>query len=194
MSLKIMTAKPSRPYFSGNSAANWFREYSFGAPYIFMAESLNGGAVSFDFKINTSTKMEDKIMDVMKLATGLLAKQLGGNNDAIGGVMNSLIGGGDKMDIGSLVSGLQSKGLGDVASSWLGDGENAAISADQLKGVLGESEVAQAAAQLGTDEGSLLDSLSSALPQMVDQSSKGGSLLDSVGGIGGIAGMAKKFL
>lgn len=133
-------------------------------------------------------------MDIMKLATGMLAQKLGGNNAAISGVMNSLIGGGDKMDIGSLVSGLQSKGLGDVASSWLGDGDNAEISADQLKDVLGAEQVSAAAAELGTDEGSLLDSLKDALPQMVDKSSSGGSLLDSVGGIGGLAGMAKKFL
>ena len=64
-------------------------------------------------------------MDIMNLAKGLIAKKLGGNSDAIGGVLDSLLGDGDKMDIGSLVSGFQSKGLGDVASSWLGDGENA---------------------------------------------------------------------
>ena len=130
----------------------------------------------------------------MKLAQGMLVQKLGGDNAAIGGVLNSLIGGGDKMDIGGLVSGLQSKGLGDVASSWMGDGANAEISADQLKDVLGGEKVAQAAAQLGTDEGSLLENLKGAIPQMVDQSSKGGSLLDSVGGIGGLAGMAKKFM
>lgn len=133
-------------------------------------------------------------MDVMNLAQGLLAKKLGADSGAIGGVMNSLIGGGDKMDIGGLVSGLQSQGLGDIASSWMGDGANEAISADQLKEVLGGEQVAQAAAQLGTDEGSLLDGLKDALPQMVDKSSSGGSLLDAVGGIGGLAGMAKKFL
>jgi len=133
-------------------------------------------------------------MDIMNLAKGMLAKKLGGNSDAIGGVMDNLLGGGDKMDIGGLVSGLQSKGLGDVASSWLGDGENAEISADQLKDVLGAEKVTEAAAQLGTDEGSLLDGLKDAIPQMVDKSSSGGSLLDSVGGIGGLAGMAKKFL
>lgn len=133
-------------------------------------------------------------MDIKKLAVGMLAQKLGGNNAAIGGVMDSLLGGGDKMDIGSLVSGFQEKGLGDVASSWLGDGENAPISADQLKDVLGGDQVAEAAAKLGTDEGSLLSGLQDALPQLIDKSSSGGSLLDSVGGVGGLAGMAKKFL
>jgi len=133
-------------------------------------------------------------MDIMKLATGVLAQKIGGNNPAISGVLNNLIGGGNKMDIAGLVSGLQSKGLGDVASSWMGDGDNAEVSADQLKEVLGAEQVSAAAAELGTDEGSLLDGLKDALPQMVDKSSSGGSLLDSVGGIGGLASMAKKFL
>lgn len=133
----------------------------------------------------------------MKLASGMLSQKLGaqgGNNAAIEGVLNNLIGGGDKMDLGGLVSGLQAKGLGDMASSWLGDGDNAEVSADQLKDALGAEQISAAAAQLGTDEGSLLDGLKDALPQMVDKSSQGGSLLDSVGGIGGLAGMAKKFL
>jgi len=96
-------------------------------------------------------------MDLMNLAQGMLAKKLGGDSGAIGGVLDSLVGGGDKADLGGLLSGLKEKGLGDVASTWLGDGENAPISVDQLKDVLGGDKVSAAAAQLGTDEGSLLD-------------------------------------
>jgi len=138
--------------------------------------------------------MKDMIMDIMKLAQGMLAQKLGGNNAAVGLALNSLLGQGDKMDIGSLVSGFKEKGMGDVAESWLGDGENAPVSADQLKEVLGAEKVAQAASELGTDEGSLLSGLQDALPQMVDKASSGGSLLGSLGGVGGLAGMAKKFL
>jgi len=130
-------------------------------------------------------------MDIMKLATGMLAQKLGGNNAALGGVLNKLLGSGDTADLGGLLSGLQEKGLGDVASSWLGDGENQEISAEQLRGVLDSEKVSQAAAELGTDENTLLESLKDAIPQMVDKSSSGGSLLDSVGGLGGLA---KKFL
>jgi len=135
--------------------------------------------------------MEDINMDIMNLAKGMLAQKLGADSDAIGGAMDSLLGDGDKLDLGSLVSGFQSKGLGDVASSWLGDGDNTPISADQLKGVLGSEKITQAAAQLGTNENALLDGLKDALPQLIDKSSSGGSLLGSLGGLGG---MAKKFL
>ena len=133
-------------------------------------------------------------MDIQSIAMKMLADKLGGNSDAIGGVMNSLIGSGDKMDLGGLVGQLQSKGLGDVAESWLGDGANAEISADQLQDVLGADQVASAAEQLGADKGALLAGLQQALPQLGDKSSSGGSLLDSVGGLGGVASMAKKFL
>ena len=130
-------------------------------------------------------------MNIANLAKGMLSDKLGGNPDAIGDVMDSLLGDGDKADLGSLVSGLQSKGLGDIAGSWLGDGANADISADQLKDVLGGEQVAAAAAKLGTDEGSLLNQLKDVVPQIVDKSSSGGSLLGSLGGVGGLA---KKFL
>lgn len=139
-------------------------------------------------------------MDIKSLAVGLLAKKLSGNqaggNDAIGKVMSGLLGGGEAgsggFDIASLVNGLKEKGHGDVAESWLGDGENAEISADQIKEVLGQEKIQAAAAELGTDEGSLLDGLKDAIPQMVDKSSSGGSLLDAVGGVSGLAGIAKK--
>lgn len=133
-------------------------------------------------------------MDIMKLAQGMLAQKLGGNNALVGAALNKLIGQGDNMDLGGLVSGFQEKGLGDVTSSWLSDGENAPVSAEQLKDVLGAEKVAAAASELGTDEGSLLSGLQEALPQMVDKGSSGGSLLGSLGGVGGLAGMAKKFL
>lgn len=141
--------------------------------------------------------MEDKTMDVMNLAKGLLVQKLGGNNAAVGAVLSGLLGGGGQgggLDLGGLVKGLESKGLGDIAGSWLGDGDNAEISADQLKDVLGQEKIAEAASQLGTDEGSLLDSLKDALPQIVDKSSSGGSLMDSLGGLGALGGIAKKFL
>ncbi len=133
-------------------------------------------------------------MDIKSIAMKLIAQKMGGNSAAMSGVLGNLIGQGNEMDIGGLVSGLKEKGLGDVADSWLGDGDNAEISADQLKDVLGAEKVSQAAAELGTDEGSLLSGLKDSLPQVVDQASNGGSLLESLGGLGGVAGMAKKFL
>jgi uncharacterized protein YidB (DUF937 family) len=139
-------------------------------------------------------------MDMMKLATQLLASKLGGNaggnSDMVQNVIGSLLGGsgGNGMDLGSIVGNLQNSGLGNIAESWLGDGDNEGISGSQIQDMLGSDKIAQAAQQLGTDEGSLLSGLQDMLPQVIDKSSSGGSLLDSVGGLSGLAGMASKFL
>lgn len=143
-------------------------------------------------------------MDMMKLASQLLASKLGGDagsnagasSDMIENVIGSLLGGsgGNGIDLGSIVGNLQNSGLGSLAESWLGDGDNEHISRSQIQDMLGSDKVAQAAQQLGADQNDLLSGLQKMLPQVIDKSSSGGSLLDSVGGLGGLASMASKFL
>jgi uncharacterized protein YidB (DUF937 family) len=137
------------------------------------------------------------MMDLLQMGAQLLAQQLGGNanGDTLQKVLNSLIGDGDSMDLASLVTKMQAGngGLGDIVQSWLGDGDNAAISASQLKELIDTNRLQQSATQLGVDQGSLLEMLAGTVPQMVDNGSKGGSLLDSLGGIDGMANLAKGF-
>ena len=137
-------------------------------------------------------------MDLLQMGAQILSQQLGGNanSDSLQNVLGSLIGDGDSMDIASLVAKMQggSGGLAEIVQSWLGDGENAAISPSQLQDVIDTDRLQQSASQLGTDQDSLLEMLSGAVPQMVDNGSKGGSLLDSFGGLEGVANLAKGFL
>ncbi|RBP51444.1 YidB family protein [Arenicella xantha] len=140
-------------------------------------------------------------MDLMEMATSMLGAKLGGSadnnsNELIQSVIGNLMGGsgGQGIDLGSIVGNLQNSGLGDLAASWLGDGNNEGISSSQLESVFGSDKIAQAAQQLGTDQSEVLKGLQDMLPQLVDKSSSGGSLLDSVGGLGGLASMASKFL
>lgn len=138
-------------------------------------------------------------MDLMKLGAQLVMSKLGGgagaSSDAVSSVLGKLLGGGGDSGggMGNIVAAMQEKGLGSIADSWLGDGDNEEISTDQLRDVVGGGKVSEMASELGTDEDSLLSGLKDALPQIVDKSSSGGSLLDSVGGLGGALGMAKKF-
>ena len=134
-------------------------------------------------------------MDLLQMGTQIMAQQLGGNADSgdLQEMLGGLIGDGDNMDIGSLVAKMQGGELGDIVQSWLGDGENVAISATQLSGVIDTDRLQKTATQLGTDQGSLLETLASVIPQMVDNGSKGGSLLDSLGGLDGVANLAKGF-
>jgi uncharacterized protein YidB (DUF937 family) len=139
-------------------------------------------------------------MDMMQLATQLLASKLGGNTAQSSGTIENVIGnllggsGGSGIDLGSLVGNLQNSGLGDIAQSWLGDGDNSGISRAQIESMLGSDKIQSAARELGTDQNDLLRGLQDMLPQVVDKSSSGGSLLDAVGGIGGLASLAGKFL
>ena len=137
-------------------------------------------------------------MDIMKLGTQLLMSKLGGNadSDSITSTLGSLLSGGDSNSggLGGIISAMQEKGLGSIVESWLGDGDNEEISSDQVRDVVGSDKIAAMAAKLGSDEDSLLSGLKEALPQVVDKSSSGGSLLDSIGGLSGAMNMAKKFL
>jgi len=121
-------------------------------------------------------------MDLMKLGTDLLTSKLGSgaNSEAMVSALGKLLSGSDgKPDLGGIITAMQGMGLGSIAESWLGDGANADISTDQVREVVGNDQLADLAAELNADEGSLLDGLKDALPQIIDKSSSGGSLLDS---------------
>ncbi|WP_372682463.1 YidB family protein [Desulfosarcina sp.] len=109
--------------------------------------------------------------------------------------LSSLAGGGRGIggfDLGSLLSKMDTGGLGGIAKSWLGDGSNQAISPDQITSMLGADKISGFASRLGLSEEEAAGGLSDALPQMVDKASSGGSLLDSIGGLSGAMGMAGK--
>ncbi len=94
--------------------------------------------------------------------------------------------------IGGLVEQFQSKGLGDIASSWVGRGENLPISADQLQGVLGSDMVAGLAAKFGVSQ----DQIAQMLPQVVDKLTPNGQVesggFDAAGAMGMLQGFFKK--
>ena len=138
-------------------------------------------------------------MDIMKIGAQLLASKLGSNvnSDVIQSAIGGLLGGNNNdggLDLSSLVGNLQNGDLSNIAESWLGDGDNEEISEEQVEGLFGSEKIQEMASQLGANQGDVLSGLKEALPQMVDKSSSGGSLLDSVGGVSGLAGLASKFL
>jgi uncharacterized protein YidB (DUF937 family) len=118
-----------------------------------------------------------------------------GSNLNLGSIVSALSGltGGQGFDLGSLINNLDTGGLGDIAKSWLGDGANKGISPDQVADVLGSDKIAEFASKLGVSTEEAAGGLSEALPQIMDNGSRGGSLLDSIGGIEGAIGLASKF-
>lgn len=121
-------------------------------------------------------------MDLLKMGQELLGDKMG---DA-GGIMDALSGltGGNGLDLGAITDKLKEGGLGDQVSSWLGDGENAPVSAEQITNALGADKIGEMASKLGVDTGSAAETLSQAMPALLDKLSSGGNLLESLTGGG----------
>lgn len=71
------------------------------------------------------------------------------------------------------VSGLAEKfkngGAADVFSSWVGTGDNKAIAAEAINGILGSVQVQQIAQKLGVDPNQAADLIAKFLPQIIDK-------------------------
>ncbi len=130
-------------------------------------------------------------MDITKIGAQLLSDKLGLNVDAgtIQTALSSLLGDGSgNIDIAALVSTMGANAnVGELVGSWLGDGANSVLSAEGITGLLGESNVADFARKIGTDTGSAAAGLADVVPQLIDKSSSGGNLLESAGGLLGMA-------
>lgn len=137
-------------------------------------------------------------MDLLQTGAQLLSEKLGLqlDPDTVASALSGLLGDGQgNIDLAGLASKMASSGeLGSIVSSWLGDGANSGISADSILGLLGEGQVSDFASKLGTDTGTAATGLADVLPQLMDNASSGGSLLDAAGGLGGLMGAAKSFL
>jgi len=75
-----------------------------------------------------------------------------------------------------IVQAFEAGGLGDVAKSWLSDGQNLAVTPQQIQAVLGEEHVRNLATQLGVDPDQAASHLAEYLPMVIDKLSPGGSL------------------
>jgi uncharacterized protein YidB (DUF937 family) len=94
--------------------------------------------------------------------------------------------------LGGLLQQFEQGGLGKLAASWVGTGENLPISADQLQSVLGSDMVAQFAQSLGLSQGDAANQLSSLLPQVVDRMTPNGELPGAVG-LDDLGGLLERF-
>jgi len=79
-------------------------------------------------------------------------------------------------DINGLVAALQKGGLGPQVQSWLGNGANMPITEDQLKAILGNSQLQDMARQFGLPVDAALKILAQYLPELVDKASPNGTL------------------
>ena len=135
-------------------------------------------------------------MDLLKLGAQLFLNKLGSQGGGLdAGTVVSALGsllptsGKGDLDLGSLLGQMNGGGLASLAASFLGDGPNDAMSADNILGMLGDSNVSNFASQLGLQKETAAEGLSNMIPDLFDQNSKGGSLISGAGAslLGGLA-------
>ena len=133
-------------------------------------------------------------MGLLKMGQQLLGDKLGDN---AGGMMEALSGltSGEGLDLGGIMEKMKAGGMGDQLESYLGDGENQEMSADQVKSAFGEEGISNFADKLGVDTDTAASQLKDVLPGLLDKASSGGSIAESLtgGGAGGLLDMAKGF-
>jgi len=137
----------------------------------------------------------------MGLLESVLGSALGGSPQQGGGgalmsviaamLANGQSGGSAGGGLAGLIEQFQRSGQGDVIDSWVGTGQNQAISPDQLGSVLGGDLLGQLTRQTGMGEGDLLGQLSQVLPQLVDRATPEGHVPE--GGLGDIGTILGRF-
>jgi uncharacterized protein YidB (DUF937 family) len=91
-------------------------------------------------------------------------------------VLGEVLGQGGQGGLSAIVAKLQQAGLGDQVKSWIGNGQNIPITAEQLQQVLGSDTVKQLAARFNIPVDQLSQVLAQQLPKAVDHASPGGAL------------------
>ena len=94
-------------------------------------------------------------------------------------IVNNVLAQTQYRDLNGLVAALQKGGLNAQVQSWLGPGANLPITEDQLKAVLGNSQVQDFARHLGLPVDETLKNLAQYLPNIVDKASPNGTLRPS---------------
>lgn len=128
------------------------------------ANNAAGGAGGVGGGLGDIINMVSQNPQLLQAVTGML-----GNDGAAGG-------------LGGLVSKFEQAGLGNVIGSWIGSGQNQAISGDQLSSVLGGDTLSTLAKQMGMNSGDVAGQLANLLPGLVDKLTPAGHA--PAGGLG----------
>lgn len=81
----------------------------------------------------------------------------------------------------SFIDKFKQNGLSNIVESWLGEGKNLPISAEQVQNVLGIDSIAQLAQKIGLDNPQTSGLLSQYLPDIIKHLSSGGQDISKIG-------------
>jgi uncharacterized protein YidB (DUF937 family) len=122
----------------------------------------------------------EAIMGLLDSLGGMLKGAMGeAEAAALPALLNAVLAKTQYRDLNGLVAALQQGGLDGQVKSWLGNGTNVPVSAQQLKAVLGNAQVQEFARHLGLPVDQMLELLAKYLPEIVDKASPNGTLQPS---------------
>ena len=126
---------------------------------------------------------------------GQVSASLSGTTGQQPGLVNSVLGmltSGQQGGLQSLIQSMEQQGLGAIASSWVGTGQNLPISPAQIEQLLGNQKLRELAAQHGIDIDQIASHLAQILPVAVDKLTPNGTV-PAAGGAG-VADVLKGFM
>ncbi len=105
----------------------------------------------------------------------------GAGSGGLGGLLGGLLGGGGIAQtmhggLGDLIEHITGNGQGEAAKSWVQNGPNRELNANELESALGTEAIAQLTNRTGLSRDDLLARLKTVLPTAVDQLTPGGRL------------------
>ena len=121
---------------------------------------------------------------------GALIGMVASNPQMLQAITGMLSNDGAQGGLGGLMAKFQQAGLGDAAKSWVGSGENHAVTGDQMSSALGADTISDLAAKMGVSQGEAAGSLASMLPGLIDKLTPHGTAPEGgLGNSGDLMGM-----
>ena len=113
---------------------------------------------------------------------GGLIGMLASNPQLLQAITSMLSNDGGQGGLGGLIAKFQQAGLGGAMNSWIGTGENQAVSAEQVTSALGEDKISELAQEMGMSQSDTASQLSDILPGLIDRLTPNGQA--PAGGLG----------
>ncbi len=112
-------------------------------------------------------------MGFMDSLKGVVSSALGDNANIMN-MANQLIS--DNGGIAGLVTKFKTAGFDNIIQSWISNGSNLPISAEQIQSILGSTQIQNLATKFGMDSNMISSLLAKGLPMIVDKLTAGGKL------------------
>ena len=113
---------------------------------------------------------------------GSLIGLVASNPQILQAIIGMLSNDGGQGGLGGLMAKFKHAGLGSAMNSWVGPGENQAVSGDQVTSALGEDTISDLAQKMGMSQSDAAGQLSSILPGLIDKLTPNGQA--PAGGLG----------